>query len=309
MGLRNKHPPMPRKSRAKRPSAAKEKSPEKKDEETEPLVEAPAQCTALEVETCLFCSGCVLQGDRRFVERTRLQTFTAAHFHASPFMYSKIADSRIREFEPLCTSCSCMMRRAEKSGPRAVRERNGLPIDRFLTYLVNPGEVQLVDCRCLTRIRESLSVDVLGAAWEHLPGMVAPLVTAVRERLRAGDDRPTQTLMVEAWWNYNGRPEYFSRSSAARVVRRWLKRSGGLTDRDAVEAEKEAESVDWESDLDWEGLDTLTSVAMASVQKVGVAMGSVPKGSAAMGSVPKGSASKVGAAMSSAPKESAAGPE
>ena len=186
------------------------------------------ECYALPVETCLFCSALVKEGERRFEERSSVQDFVTSHFHPSPFVYKRIADNRLREFESLCLSCSCLMRRSEKKGPRDVSKRTGLPIDRFLTYLVNPGEVMMLDCRCLLRIRESLKAATLGLAWTDLPVMANALVEAVRKRLLEGDEREMQVLMVLSWWEYNGHPHYFSSPLTARAVRRCMKQTGGV---------------------------------------------------------------------------------
>jgi hypothetical protein len=81
--------------------------------------------------------------------------------------------------------------------------RQCMPIDSFLTFLVNPGELQLVDTRSLQRIRESLihAPDVL--VWEQLPWMVAPLLGLIKAKVLVGDELPMQTLMVGSWWEYN----------------------------------------------------------------------------------------------------------
>jgi hypothetical protein len=166
-------------------------------------VKPTPDCYALTVETCLFCSACVKEGHRRFEQRDILRDFVMNHFHPSPFVYTKIVDNRLRQFEPLCGSCSGLMGRAERRGPRDVKKRTGIPIDRFLTFLVNPGVVHMLDRRCLEKISESLSAPTLGLVWQELPLMAGVMVEEVRRSLLEKSPHSMKNLMVLAWCKYN----------------------------------------------------------------------------------------------------------
>lgn len=133
----------------------------------------------------------------------------------SPFVHALLAAGKAAPGKRfVCIPCVNWKRRVDHVRARTSSARPLLQLDRMILFLMQPGRHQEPDMRCMERL-------VKAVRQPDNPYSVAfPLpVRWIVARIQ-GD---TYQHCVLAWWEYNGRTEFFASAQEARRVRCALK--------------------------------------------------------------------------------------
>ena len=167
------------------------------------------------MEHCALC-GISLQGlKRRLLCALEGRRFVMQRCKPSPFLYQRLL-LEVKENSYLCIPCVNWKRRAELGGLRRTY-RPMLQLDQMILYLMQPGRYQEPDHRCMERLVRA----VRQASNPYLCLFPSPVQHIAR--LIKGD---TYRDCILAWWEFNGRTEFFSSAQEARRVRGALKLGG-----------------------------------------------------------------------------------
>jgi hypothetical protein len=159
---------------------------------------------------CCLCGIRLTQGvKRRYQRAAECAAFVRKRCKASPFLYSFLVAQTGAEAIGVCIPCVNWKRRVETCGLRRMRLPM-LQLDQLICFLLRPGQHMEPDRRCMGRL-------VLAARDPGNPyRCVFPApVKAILERVEAD----TFVACVAAWWEYNGRTEFFASGQEARRVR------------------------------------------------------------------------------------------
>lgn len=165
---------------------------------------------------CALC-GIALDGKKRRlfcpVEGVR---FVVERCKTTPFVYAVLSRgllSRCDERMYMCIPCVNWKRRLTQGTIR----RYGKPmlqLDRMIMFLLQPGRIAEPDMRCMERLVKAVRQDS-NPYFHVFPAPVQWIARAIH-----GD---TYLHCVVAWWDYNGRPPFFSSAQEARRVRSAIK--------------------------------------------------------------------------------------
>ena len=151
---------------------------------------------------------------RRFLDEGEKRAFILAKCKPSPFLYRLISSNNVGSSrEGICIPCVNWKRRVEIGGLKRTKQPF-LQLDQLICYLMQPGIHVEPDQRCMVRL-------IAGARQPDnpyrcvFPVPVATILDAVKEN--------TYHACVFAWWEYNGRTEFFSSGHEARRVRSVVK--------------------------------------------------------------------------------------
>lgn len=164
----------------------------------------------------LFCE----RMKRRLQDRGELARFVVERCKPSPFLYQRLSKPDSLAFMLgrgqlyVCIPCVNWKRRVETKSLRRTRQPR-LQLDQLIYFVMQPGVHPEPDHRCMERL-------VLGARQDSNPfGLVFPLpVRTILSNVKEN----TYTACVAAWWDYNGRTEFFSSGQESRRARSVSKR-------------------------------------------------------------------------------------
>lgn len=174
---------------------------------------------------CCLC-GITLRGLKRRFQRPRdLAEFVSKHCKPTPFLYpflcgasllhegeasmSKASPKRKGSLWGVCIPCVNWKRRVETFGLKRVKQPM-LQLDQLICFLMQPGQHMEPDFRCMERL-------VQAARQQQNPfkGVFPCPVQSILDIVK----KDTFQACVIAWWEYNGRTEFFSSGHEARRVR------------------------------------------------------------------------------------------
>jgi hypothetical protein len=187
-------------------------------------------------QQCVLC-GIQLQGrKRRLFCPVEGVKFVKERCKPTPFLHAFLENTLPRQADKLCLCIPCVnwKRRAER-GTLKRTARPMLQLDQMILFLMQPGKHQEPDHRCMERLVEA--VRQAGNPYRRARSLFCPLICALTRRGRRIFPLPVQRITldiegntfqhcVKAWWEYNGRTEFFASAQEARRVRCALK--GGL---------------------------------------------------------------------------------
>jgi hypothetical protein len=133
----------------------------------------------------------------------------------TPFLHTLLSSGRaahVKRF--VCIPCVNWKRRVEHVRARPTAVRPMLQLDRMILFLMQPGRHQEPDMRCMERL-----VRAVRQPENPYRAAFPPPVQWIVSRIQ-GD---TYQHCVLAWWEYNGRTEFFASAQEARRVRCALK--------------------------------------------------------------------------------------
>lgn len=174
---------------------------------------------------CCLCGGKLPSGTkRRFQSPAENRAFILQRCKPSPFLYRALVvecpqprhahdggggDPRLG----ICIPCVNWKRRVETIGLKRTQHPM-LQLDQLVCFLLRPGPYPEPDHRCMERlVRAARDPDN-----PYRPLFPAP-VLAILDAAK-GD---THQACMEAWWEFNGRTEFFASGQEARRVRNALK--------------------------------------------------------------------------------------
>lgn len=133
----------------------------------------------------------------------------------SPFVHAFLSSQNPQGDEKryLCIPCVNWKRRIVE-GSRRRFGRPMLQLDRMILFLMQPGRHQEPDMRCMVRLVKAIRQP----SNPYLPLFPSPVRWMVA-RIRGDSFRDC----VMAWWEYNGRTEFFASPQEGRRVRTALK--------------------------------------------------------------------------------------
>ena len=133
----------------------------------------------------------------------------------TPFLHALLSSGKaahVKRF--VCIPCVNWKRRVEHVRARPTAVRPMLQLDRMILFLMQPGRHQEPDMRCMERL-----VRAVRQPENPYRAAFPPPVQWIVSRIQ-GD---TYQHCVLAWWEYNGRTEFFASAQEARRVRCALK--------------------------------------------------------------------------------------
>jgi len=160
---------------------------------------------------CALCGIDVCQGKKRVFCPRDGAKFVQRFCQPTPYLYARLVEGRGdgEERQYVCIPCINWKRRIVQGSIRR-RGKLMLQLDRMIMFLMEPGRCQEPDMRCMGRLVQA----VRQASNPYLGLFPGPA------RWIAGHTTgDTYMDCVVAWWEYNGRTEFFSCSGEARRVR------------------------------------------------------------------------------------------
>jgi hypothetical protein len=148
---------------------------------------------------------------RRFQSTEENRLFVLQKCKPSPFLY-QLLSAPLREAsrrEPVCIPCVNWKRRVETGGLKRTKTPM-LQLDQLLCFLMQPGTYMEPDQRCMERL-------IRGARQTDNPfrGIFPISASVILDTTKEN----TYHDCVRAWWEYNGRTEFFASGQEARRVR------------------------------------------------------------------------------------------
>lgn len=172
-------------------------------------------------QTCCLCGIGLGRQKRRFQCTEEIRSFVRKHCKISPFLYSRLV---VVSHSPsarvgVCIPCVNWKRRVETNGLKRTKQPL-LQLDQLILFLMQPGVFPEPDHRCMRRLVEG--VRQADNPYKHLfPVPVQSILDMTKDN--------TYRACVAAWWEYNGRTEFFSSGQEARRVRSVVKALGVLS--------------------------------------------------------------------------------
>ena len=160
---------------------------------------------------CTLC-GIHLAGlKRRLFCPVEGRKFVRDRCRPTPFLHALLSERGVSEGQKhyMCIPCVNWKRRVVQGSLR----RQGKPmlqLDRMILFLLQPGRHQEPDQRCMERLVQAMR-QPSNPYRDVFPFPVQWMV----QRVRAN----TYQHCVLAWWEYNGRTEFFASAQEARRVR------------------------------------------------------------------------------------------
>ena len=166
---------------------------------------------------CCMCGITLPRGaKRRFQSVEDSTTFLRARCKPTPFLYALLSARGNALEEGVCIPCVNWKRRVETCGLKRMRQPM-LQLDQLICFLLRPGFLPEPDHRCMERL--------VRAARDPSNPYRSVFPAPVRAILDAAADESTHACVL-AWWDYNGRSEFFASSQEARRVRMAIKACG-----------------------------------------------------------------------------------
>lgn len=172
---------------------------------------------------CCLC-GILLRGlKRRFQRPKDVGEFVHKFCKPTPFLYPFLSAMSVGGSDALlqvpprrrgslwgiCIPCVNWKRRVETSGLKRVKQPM-LQLDQLICFLMQPGQHMEPDYRCMERLLQAAR-----QSQNPFKGLFPSPVQSILERV----EKDTFQCCVLAWWEYNGRTEFFSSGQEARRVR------------------------------------------------------------------------------------------
>ena len=162
---------------------------------------------------CVLCGIHLAGMKRRFFCPDEGKRFVEDACKPTPFLHAFLSSRRPEGKQYMCIPCVNWKRRIVQ-GSRRRFGRPMLQLDRMILFLMQPGRHQEPDMRCMERLVKAVR-QPSNPYLTLFPSPVRWIVAHAR-----GD---TYQDCVAAWWEYNGRTEFFASSYEARRVRCALK--------------------------------------------------------------------------------------
>lgn len=170
------------------------------------------------MNSCALCGICLEQGDKkRLFCASEARKFISERCKPTPFLFSFLV-AQNPSSNAVCIPCVNWKRRAEM-GTFKRTKRPLLQLDQLILFLMQPGKHQEPDHRCMQRLVKAVRQP------SNPYRAIFPLPVYSISLLIKAD---TYQHCVAAWWEYNGRTEFFASSQEARRVRCAIK--AGLVD-------------------------------------------------------------------------------
>lgn len=171
--------------------------------------------------SCDSCSLCGIhlapEHKRRLFCASEARQFILKRCKPTPFLYQTLTSAQFCDASPhttsVCIPCVNWKRRAETGSLKRTR-RPLLQLDQMILFLMQPGKQQEPDHRCMERLVKAVR-QVNNPYRRVFPAPVLSISLMITE--------DTYQHCVVAWWEYNGRTEFFSSAQEARRVRCALK--------------------------------------------------------------------------------------
>lgn len=167
---------------------------------------------------CVLC-GIRLEGlKRRLFCPVEGQRFVRERCKPTPFLHAFLSacDTRDRT-QYMCIPCVNWKRRAVQAVPRQ-KVKPLLQLDQMILFLMQPGRHPEPDLRCMERLVRAIRQPDNPYSATVFPTPVRWIASRI-----AGDSFRD---CVMAWWEYNGRTEFFASAQEGRRVRCALKAAG-----------------------------------------------------------------------------------
>lgn len=176
--------------------------------------------------SCSFCGiNLTCKKRRLFCPKEGLK-FVLDRCKSSPFLYDQLL-KRLpfqSKKQALCIPCVNWKRRAQQGRLKRTNSPM-LQLDQMILFLLQPGKHQEPDLRCMERLVAAVrQPDNPYRTIFPLP--VQTICLAIRGN--------TYLHCVAAWWEYNGRSNFFASAQEARRVRCALK-AGIIEEQDEVQ--------------------------------------------------------------------------
>jgi hypothetical protein len=196
------------------------------------LMDSQMDSHVSETNSCIFCSGSIplLASGPCYNKRKRTLTslgqFVAARCQPTPHAFQYFSAVRGEEKVLLCVSCVNWQRRSSGAGRKKLARKPLLLVDHVAAFMLQPGTVLFPDQRCVLRLLSAMREP--GNDWVPkllLRLMPVPVQTMI-SMLPSPPCRPDenlQSVVVEIWWEYNGRTVFFAHHLTAKLIRRYLK--------------------------------------------------------------------------------------
>ena len=169
---------------------------------------------------CALCGVDLWSAKRRYQVFDDLKAFVGRRCQRTPFVYEALTRLSGSHRQCMCIPCVNWKRRVGCRGGLKRCARPLLQLDQLILYMMQPGAVPEPDSRCTERLFRALRQE--GNPFRSsFPFPVECMLANLK-----GD---TYAHAVAAWWEYNGRTEFFRSPCEAKRVRQALKQ--GLTER------------------------------------------------------------------------------
>jgi len=163
---------------------------------------------------CILCGTRLAGLKRRLFCPAEGYRFIRERCRTSPFLHACLsAREPSRHDQPpeyMCIPCVNWKRRVVQAAARGSSVKPLLQLDRMILFLLQPGRCQEPDLRCMERLVRAVRQPD-NPYRSVFPGPVRTIVARIE-----GD---TYQHCVAAWWEYNGRTEFFASAREARQVR------------------------------------------------------------------------------------------
>jgi len=164
----------------------------------------------MDPDFCCLCGISVAGPRKRFCNSETFPAFIRDKCKATPFAYAFLAsnaDSSSRY--TVCIPCVNWKRRVETAGLKRYG-RPYLQLDALILYLLQPGKMPEPDHRCMKRLMRAARTS------DNPFRRCFPLPVKTILSMTKGD---TYVHAISAWWEYNGRTQFFRSPQEARRVR------------------------------------------------------------------------------------------
>lgn len=166
------------------------------------------------MDHCFLCGTSLTTRRRRYQLASQLKHMLQHKCTPTPFVQSLLLSTECSDDkEPLCVPCVNWKRRCW-NGSLKRKAKPVLQIDQLIMFLLSPGSMQEPDQRCVQRLVLALKQPG-NPLRKALPMQVETILGNME-----GEDVHSA---ISAWWDYNGKCEFFANGDAARFVRSSIK--------------------------------------------------------------------------------------
>jgi len=166
---------------------------------------------------CVLCGTNLTGMKRRLFCPVEGRRFVSDLCKPTPFLHAQLSSREPGGKEYMCIPCVNWKRRIVQ-GSRRRFGRPMLQLDKMILFLMQPGRHQEPDMRCMQRLVKAVR-QPSNPYRVLFPSPVRWIVAHIK-----GD---TYKDCVMAWWEYNGRTEFFASPYEARRVRCAIKSGVG----------------------------------------------------------------------------------
>ena len=194
------------------------------------------------MDECIFCGTHVKRGEkcRRAKTFLQLSQFVGGYCRKTPYAFQaleKVEDLKgvfyDKSFEnkkelkklPLCIPCVNWQRRCMQGKRKRWGEKKPyLLFDQLIKFMLEPGSITFPDHRCSLRIIKSLIKPTKKSVSQFLRQILPIPVSVMIDSISPDfDESQLIHVLVKAWWDFNGKPVFFSNQRTARLVRKMIK--------------------------------------------------------------------------------------